>query len=77
MTTLIESNKKSSGGGGGGAGPTNRTSNVLTAIEPLSLPSVVGSKALFGNANNTDKTQGKHKTCVIIKVIHPYLRIPC
>ena len=57
MTTLIESNKKSASNVSG-AGPTNRTSNVLTAIEPLSLPSVVGSKALFGNANNTDKTQG-------------------
>ena len=37
-------------GGGGGS-----TSNVLTAIEPLSLPSVVGSKPLY---NNTEKTAG-------------------
>ena len=67
-TTLIESsNKKGTSGptanassqsnsqrgpNGGGGGST---SNVLTAIEPLSLPSVVGSKPLY---NNTEKTAG-------------------
>lgn len=53
-TTLIESKKNfrsnnTAAGGGGGSG-----------VEPLSLPSVVGSKALFSNANNAEhgKQQG-------------------
>eukprot|EP00093_Oithona_nana_P007854 07854.XXX_174757_178252_1 [CDS] Oithona nana genome sequencing. len=62
-TTLIESsNKKGNSGstanasqrGPNGGGGTSNNS-VLTAIEPLSLPSVVGSKPLF---NNTEKTAG-------------------
>ena len=34
---------------------------MLTAIEPLSLPSVVGSKALFGNSNNPEHSGGAAK----------------
>ena len=52
-TTLIDGNNKKS--------YNNRSNAVLTAVEPLSLPSVVGSKALFGNSNNIEgagKVQG-------------------
>ena len=57
-TTLIEqrpssNNKKTF---------TSRSNTVLTAIEPLSLPSVVGSKALFGNSNNPEHSGGAAKS---------------
>ena len=72
MTTLIESSNKksssvtnasssqrSSGPNAVAAGSTTSNNSVLTAIEPLSLPSVVGSKPLF---NNTEKTAGLYYT---------------
>ena len=73
MTTLIESSNKksssvtnasssqrSSGPNAVAAGSSSTSNNsVLTAIEPLSLPSVVGSKPLF---NNTEKTAGLYYT---------------